>query len=92
MCSNAVLLKLIQLCNKWKDIGMMFGLLASEIQEIEHNFITANERMVRMLEKWALREGSTATYQKLVEALLRLGETELAVEVCRAIKAVSSGL
>ena len=71
---------------------MTLGLLDSEIQEIEHHFITANERMVRMLEKWKIKEGSKATYQKLIEALLHLGETELAVEVCKVIKAASSGL
>ena len=71
---------------------MTLGLLDSQIQEIEHHFLTANERMVRMLEKWRIREGSTATYQKLIEALLHLEETELAVEVCKVIKAASSGL
>ena len=71
---------------------MTLGLLDCEIQEIEHHFITANERMVRMLEKWKIKEGSTATYQKLIEALLHLGETKLAVEVCKVIKAASSGL
>jgi hypothetical protein len=49
------------------------------------------EKIIRMLEKWLENDAFKATYQRLIEVLLDLGETEAAVKVCKVIKAVSSG-
>ena len=62
------------------------------IQHIEIEFRTVEERFVRILEEWKEREGPMATYMRLIEILSYYGRSEVAVEVCRILKAASLGL
>ena len=90
--SDEVLLKLSTLCDKWQHIGIHLGLSSSDIEKIAREFRTTDERMVRILEYWRTRDESKATYKKLIEVLFKSKETKLAMDVCKAVKAASSGL
>ncbi len=66
----------------WQALSPMFGLGEADARailgEAPHSVLT---QKMKMLDKWAERNGARATYEALYDILSRAGNTELAVKV-----------
>ena len=70
----------------WKDFPPYFKLTeeATEIDQDPRN--EENDKRRKLLYKWIERNGSDATYYKLIEIFLEAENREMAEEVCKHIQ------
>ena len=85
-CDNNIIPSLADCFSQWRVI---FGSLLSELDldDIDRNKPTEEEKRIATLRKWKDRNGSKATYEVLVDALLNRGERYQAENLCRKILA-----
>lgn len=74
---------------KWELVAVHLGLKTADIEAIKHD-ATHNFELMRLyaLKKWqsiGLLTG-TATYRVLIEALLKCGGSESAMQLCELLK------
>ena len=67
----------------WQRLGIQLGMRKDELDVIEQNHPRDAKRWrLEMFETW-LRSDTSATYEKLIKALVVVGESSLAKELCR---------
>ncbi|CAI7990724.1 hypothetical protein GBAR_LOCUS531 [Geodia barretti] len=69
--------------SRWKELGLALGVPSEELGAFEKDNEEAELKKRGMLRTWYSRE-SGACWDKLVEALVGLGESSLAQEIARA--------
>ena len=79
-------LKSISLYLDWRSVAPHLGLSERDIEDIEIENRRESERRLKVLQKWKRMFGYTATFRKLVEAILVVRNTEDAEYVCRLLK------
>ena len=85
-CDSNIIPSLADCFREWEVI---FGSLLSELDldDINRENVTEEEKRIAALRKWRDRNGCEATYKVLVDALLNRGERYQADNVCRKILA-----
>ena len=69
---------------KWYVLGLQLGVSADELDVIERNYPRDNHMCkVKMFGTW-LRMDTSATYEKLVRALVTVGKRNIAKSICAA--------
>ena len=79
-------LKSISLFLDWRSVAPHLGLSERDIEAIEVENRRELERSLKVLQKWKRMFGYTATFRKLVEAILVVRNAEDAEKVCRLLK------
>ena len=77
-CSDAYIIKIARIVNKWEDFACYFGLSKPEITEIErdhHN--DYGQQKIEFLYRWRRKNGDQATIKKLRSCLKEAKEDEL---------------
>ena len=67
--SNDVLLKLSKELDNWVEVGFNLNISKSEIKAIKVDNDSEEERRIFVLAKWKEKNGDSATYYNLIEAL-----------------------
>ncbi len=80
-CTDDDLLEISLLIVQWRTLGPHLGLEQFDIVALEHNLSEEGERPLGSLQRWRDKKSYHATYAVLVNALLRLGWTEIARKV-----------
>ena len=83
-CDSTVIPSLADCFSQWRVI---FGSLLSELDldDIDRDKHTEEEKRIAALRKWKDRKGCEATYKVLVDALWNRGERYQAENLCRKI-------
>ena len=69
-------------CDRWESIGYRLKLTKSDISSIKDNNSDAEMRRILMLQTWKERFAHKDTYLDLIEALLRGGRAQQALNMC----------
>ena len=83
---------MLQIANKivdWKMMGYSFGIPNQKLVAIEVENRTEETRRITLFHTWKEREGSGATYLRLMSALHQRGRNDLVEELCRQIAPAS---
>ena len=83
-CNNSIITSLADCFSQWRVISLLSEL---DINDIDRNKPTEEEKRIAALRKWRDMNGSEATYKVLVDALLSSGERYQAENLCRKILA-----
>jgi hypothetical protein len=84
--------KILQIAHKiedWKVVGHHLGIPKEKLKAIEKDNDTEEQRRIAILHTWMEREGSRATYLRLVTVLNELDRNDLVELTC---KLISSGI
>jgi hypothetical protein len=79
------MLKIINKITDWKVIGTYLGIPTEKLVSIEEENRTEEQRRIAVLKTWKEREGSRATYLKLVATFNLKGRNDLIEDICRMI-------
>ena len=74
---------------KWEDWGSALELTPTQIEDIDRENRTMHTKRLAVLRVWKETFGSTATYEKLVDALLKFKMRKMAEFVCSLLKTPS---
>ena len=85
-CSQNVLLDLAKVCIQWKLIGKRLGLTKADINTVEGDYHSVEEKRVWMLEKWKDKFTFKATYHAFIKALLADEKSTDATDATKIIK------
>ena len=70
----------------WREVGQyLFPRARVRLSDIERDGHDEEEKRRLMLDVWQEREGDGATYDKLIEAMVKAGKNAQATEVCKLI-------
>ena len=70
LCDNSVLRKLAKDLDNWQLVGYNLELTKSDIKAIQSDNTDEESRRIDMLYRWKEKQGSEATYLKLVEGFI----------------------
>ena len=79
-------LKSISLFLGWRRVVPHLGLSKMDIEAIEVEKRTEDERRLEVLQKWKMKYGSKATYKSLITVLLAIENAEDAEGVCALLQ------
>ena len=80
----------IQQTISWKPVGE-FLLDEVDLKDIDKDGFDEPEKRAEMLAKWQERFGRGATYEKLIDAMIKAGKKTEAEGVCQLIEPVTPG-
>jgi hypothetical protein len=69
----------------WQLTGFHLELTNSDIDAVDEDYRTAEQKRIRMLMKWKEKFAFKATYRVFIEALLSCGKASDAIDACKAI-------
>ena len=83
-CDDSIIPSLADYFSRWRVI---FGSLLSDLDlgDVDRENTTEEEKRIAALRKWRDRNGSEATYEILVGALLNRGERHQAESLCKTL-------
>ena len=84
--SNDVLLKLSKELDNWVEVGFNLNISKSEIKAIKVDNHSEEERRIFVLAKWKEKNGDSATYYNLIEALNDSDRVDLIDQALDALK------
>ena len=94
-CSEKCLLKIALLQFDWKSLGRRLLKTEQDIKDIDNEEKAEQHKREKVLLKWKEQQGSSATYQKLVDTLKEVGNKITAEGIVdgmfRFVKAVMCG-
>ena len=73
------------LCQKWRPLRSLLGMPRVMEQDIDQDHSKEEEKRRTFFFEWRDREGSEATYRRLIGALLEIGCREDAEGVCQLL-------
>ena len=76
----------------WREVAPLCGIKTNEIDDIELDYRTEQEKRVGFLKTWKKRSAYEATYFCLIQALLKISEADEAWKVCTHLKGKLYGL
>lgn len=82
LCSVQDFEKIVEYCKQWKKIGYSLGLTRTQIEDIDKEKKTEDEKRSTMLSIWKQSRSFKATFHKLVNAIYECGCTDDAYQVC----------
>lgn len=87
-CEEAVLPSLATFVHPWREV---FGFLLAplDLDDVNAECRTEQEKRLSSLRKWKERRGTKATYAELINALLNNGNVDKAEDLCRHIQTIS---
>ena len=77
---------LAEFCDPWENIGYLLNLKGAKINAIKEDNSSAEKRRIATLQAWKEKFACRATYRVLIEALIRFGNAQQALELCIKIK------
>ena len=85
-CPPEVRLRIAKELSEWNLVGRYLGISKQDLTAIGRQYDTEAQRKVAMLDTWHEREGSSATYLKLANALHEHGRKDLVELLCWTVK------
>ena len=85
-CLDEDLHDLAENMQSWKDLAPYFGVNEWRVEEIEENYLNEDDQKYQALLCWKGMDPSTATYEGLVECLLRHGHVRDAQYLLGSLK------
>ena len=84
--------KISRSCCGWKRLPSHLNMESVIVNDIDHLAIDEDEKRLKFLQTWKRAKGSDATYEELINALLKIGCLKDAESVCRILeREVTSG-
>lgn len=84
-CSDVDLRDFADFCDPWRQVGLHLGLTNSQLNAIHEDNRTVSLRRLGVLQKWKETFVFKATYRVLIEALLKCGKVDKALQVCNTL-------
>ena len=73
ICSEKCLLKIALLQFDWKSLGRHLLNTEQDVKDIDHEEKEEQHKREKVLLKWKEQQGSGATYRKLIDTLMKVG-------------------
>lgn len=84
-CSDEHIIKIGEFVS-WKDVGLHLSMITSQdIKDMESDGRDQKEKRRMLLGKWVEGNGSNATYDAMMAAMVRAGKRNEAEEVCKLL-------
>ena len=77
--------KISTFLESWKLVAIYLGLNEGEVEAIDKDGKSEEEKRLLMLQRWKQALVFKATYKKLVNGLLSVRRADLAVKVCQTV-------
>ena len=74
------------LCERWRDLPTCFKMPKITSKDIDRDFKGEKERRKAFFSQWIEKDGSSATYKRLIAALLEVNCRDDAEGVCKLLK------
>ena len=84
-CSEEHIKDISLFLESWETLAPHLNLKKTTIKEIDREGRTEQEKKLETLQKWKERFIFLATYKALMEALLKIGRADHAMQVCRLL-------
>ena len=81
ICSEKCLLNIALLQFDWKSLGLQLLNTEQDVKDIDHEEKEEQHKRAKVLSKWKEQQGSGATYQKLIDTLMKVGNKDTAERV-----------
>ena len=82
--------KISSFLESWKLVALYLGLSEGEVEAIDKDGKSEEEKRWLMLQRWKQALVFNATYKELINGLLSVRRADLAVKVCQTIVSTSS--
>ena len=82
--------KISSFLESWKFVALYLGLSEGEVEAIDKDGKSEEEKRWLMLQRWKQALVFNATYKELINGLLSVRRADLAVKVCQTIVSTSS--
>ena len=84
-CTSQHLQDIALFLESWRTLAPRLGLSSGDVESIEAEAHSEQERKHKTLELWKTRSAFKAKYRVLVETLLKVGNADQAEKVCRLL-------
>lgn len=84
-CTQEKLLSLAEYCDPLTVMGRALGLGETQVESIERDYRSTEEKRVVLLMRWKQTFAFMATYKMFIEALLSIGRVQQATEICQLL-------
>ena len=84
-CSPENLRDIALFLESWREVAPHLGLSSAQLEAIERDARSEQEKRLKILESWEAAFAFKATYRVLVEVLLKISRANLAEKVCRLL-------
>ena len=85
-CSRDIQLRISEKVLDWKMIGRLLNFRPEQLEAIDSDYRTEDQRKTALFDAWSNRDGSEATCLKLSEILLRRQRRDLVELLCELVK------
>lgn len=82
-CSEDTTLQLSNFCDPWNVVALHLKLNHTEIDDIDRDCKTTEEKRIKVLQKWREAFAFKATTETFVKALVSCGRADPALQVCK---------
>ena len=90
-CSLENLREIALFLESWRELAPHLGLSSAQVEAIERDGHSEQERRLKILELWIAKFAFLAKYRVLVEVLLKIGRANIAEKICRLLVQQQSG-
>ena len=90
-CSLENLREIALFLESWRELAPHLGLSSAQVEAIERDGHSEQERRLKILELWIAKFAFKAKYRVLVEVLLKIGRANIAEKICRLLVQQQSG-
>jgi hypothetical protein len=84
-CTDVDFLDLHKFFDPWELTGQHLKLTRSQINAIDEDYKTTDQKRLGLLQKWKEIFAHKATYRVMIAALLACGKAEQALKVCKIL-------
>ena len=84
-CSDVDIRDFADFCDPWRQVGLHLGLTKGQLNAIDEDNRTVSLKRLGVLQKWKEMFVFKATYRVLIEALLKCGKADTALQVCNTL-------
>lgn len=84
-CTREHLQDVALFLESWRTVAPYLGLSSTEVEEVERDGTEEKAKKQKILYVWYAKFAFKAKYRVLVEALLKIGQADQAVKVCRLL-------
>ena len=91
-CSKEHINEISLFLTSWKTLAPHLYLEDTDIEEIDQDGKTEQEKKLKTLQKWKERFIFQATYKVLMEALLKIGKADRVRKVCHLLQSPAIGI
>ena len=84
-CSNVQLAVIALTLPDWRALSPFLEISRTELEDIDHDGRTEQEKKVKLLWMWKKKESKKATYRRLIDALVNAQSVKHAEDVCKSL-------